>query len=83
MEARQKQCTQCGVVKSFDDFSKEARNKDGLRSECKQCNALKKRQYCKNNPIIAQTGHMISGARKRAKKKNLPFDIDQEYVRSL
>ena len=26
---------------------------------------------------------MVNGARRRAKKKNLPFDIDQEYVRSL
>lgn len=32
-----KRCSRCRDVKSAADFYREARNADGLRSECKQC----------------------------------------------
>ncbi len=42
-----------------------------------------KEKYSKNNPIMVQTNGMLNDARKRAKTKNIPFDIDINYVRSL
>lgn len=32
-----KRCTKCGAVKSREAFSKDNRNADGLRSQCKDC----------------------------------------------
>ena len=32
-----KVCTKCNVEKSFDEFNKDKYKKDGLRSECKEC----------------------------------------------
>jgi len=36
-----KQCSECGVVREASEFSKDKRNKDGLRDQCKVCD----RQY--------------------------------------
>lgn len=49
--------------------------------ENKQC--PKWRAYAQANPVMVQTNYMVKSARKRAKEKNLPFDIDHEYIRSL
>ena len=35
------------------------------------------------NPITGQTNNMIKNARKRAKDKKIPFDIDHDYIRSI
>lgn len=45
-----KKCSNC--LKMLDDsmFSKNLRNKDGLHSYCKTCNALKAKQYNKKHP---------------------------------
>ena len=39
--------------------------------------------YIKANPVKTMTVSLISGARCRARDKNVPFDIDLEYVRSM
>ena len=71
------------MVKPLSEFHKHSSSPNGLRAGCKQCHALRARQYQKINPVIAQTNKMVSKARERAKNKNLAFDIDLEYVRSL
>ncbi|NDD54575.1 hypothetical protein EBZ39_11995 [bacterium] len=83
MKIQQKRCPKCGVFKSLNNFGKNAARKNGLCSYCKQCDALRNRRYQEVNPVIAQTNKMITKARERAKNKNLPFDIDHEYVRSI
>jgi hypothetical protein len=40
-------------------------------------------QYDLQNPVIRQTRGMVSKAKARALKKNLPFDIDLAYIRSI
>lgn len=41
-----KKCTRCGCVKPLPDYHREKRNKDGRRSECKQCfQTLQSRRY--------------------------------------
>ena len=83
MDLQQKQCTKCGVVKPLDEFYKNVKGKYGANSYCKLCDDLKTRQYKINNPVMRKTGQMLAHARKRAKAKHVPFDIDIEYVRSL
>ena len=39
--------------------------------------------YVKANPVKTITVSLVSGARCRARDKNVPFDIDLEYVRSM
>ena len=43
----------------------------------------KKQSYIKANPVKKITNTLVSGARHRAKDKNIPFDIDLDYVRSM
>lgn len=42
-----KQCTKCGNI---GEFYKDTRNKDGLRSHCKKCLAVKNKEWIKSNP---------------------------------
>ena len=52
-----KKCTKCGSIKLLLEFNREKRTKDGRRSCCKQCDALRTRQYYvvnKKNVAIAK-----------------------------
>jgi hypothetical protein len=40
-------------------------------------------EYDRQNPVMRQTKSMVTKARSRAKNKNLPFDIDLPYIRSI
>ena len=81
----EKRCSKCGIVKSIDHFTKRRARKNGLgrSSACKQCNAIIKKQYQVMNPVMYQTNAMINNARQRAQTKNLQFDIDHDYIRSI
>ena len=43
----------------------------------------KKQSYIKANLVQTITSSLVRGARSRAGDKNLPFDIDLDYVRSM
>jgi len=75
----EKRCTKCGIMKSVNSFYKETKRKDGLASQCKECRT----KYEQANPVLRQTNAMISAARQRAKDKNLDFNIDHDYIRSI
>lgn len=74
-----KRCSTCKQVLSVEQFYKHASKRDGLHNQCKQCH----NQYAIENPVVRQTGAMVRSARSRAKQKNLPFDIDHDYIRSI
>ena len=90
-----KRCSKCKEVLPFALFNKHKRNKNGMESQCKSCRSKyhkisyknggmeRMRNYRKNNPVKAKTIDMFCKARQRAKEKNVPFDIDIDYVRSL
>jgi hypothetical protein len=40
-----KPCSKCGEVKFLDEFSKDAKRKDGRANTCRQCRAERARQY--------------------------------------
>jgi hypothetical protein len=42
-----KRCTKCGVTKSLDGFNRDARHRDGRRSECRDCDNTRSRVYHK------------------------------------
>jgi len=75
----EKRCSTCGTVRNINQFTKHRRKKDGLDSQCMQCKA----KYKQTNSVLVQTGRMLAKARERAKAKNLSFNIDREYIRSI
>ncbi len=83
MEAQHKQCPKCGSIKPLGEFTKETRRKNGLHPYCKQCNISRRIQHKINNPVQTITCQMLSNARRRAQQKNLAFNLDLDYVRSL
>lgn len=95
MPLLEKQCLKCEQMLLVENFSKNSSTLDGLRSSCKKCDAqwrkqwykdggAKKQQlYKKANPVRRITSSLVDGARRRAKDKSLPFEIDLDYVRSM
>jgi hypothetical protein len=91
----EKQCSKCKKVLPVTMFSKDARLENGLRAYCRSCQAQsaakwyenggqeKRQSYVKSNPILRITSNMIDHARRRARNKNLPLDIDLNYVRLM
>lgn len=75
----EKRCTKCGIIKNIEQFSLQKNTRDGRRSQCKECIA----NYRRDNPVIVQTADMVKNARQRAKDKNLAFNIDHNYIRSI
>lgn len=45
-----KKCTQCSQVKPLDCFCKKKAAKDGLQSQCKDCNKEILKKWRKDNP---------------------------------
>jgi hypothetical protein len=75
----EKRCAKCGILKIIHQFHKNKDGANGRHSICKAC----RWQYAQKNPVIVQTGGMVTGARQRAKDKGLAFDIDRDYLQSI
>lgn len=75
----EKRCSKCDIVKSVNQYRKDKHRLDGWHSQCKEC----EKKYKQANPMTIQTGNMFRKAYERAKAKNLPFNIDNEYIRSI
>ena len=78
-----KRCPACQKKFPVTMFYKKTSARDGRRDYCKKCDSKRNAEYKEQNPVLIQTGQMICSAKKRAVKKQLSFDIDTEYVRSL
>lgn len=92
----EKQCSCCNQVLPVEMFHKDRNNRDGMRSQCKACTRLSqaayfakrggraiRQAYVKANPVLRITAMLVRKARSRAKEKNLPFDIDLDYIRAM
>jgi len=78
----QKQCSCCGLLKPLSSFYKDnARN--GTQRYCKKCSVNLRAARDKDNPMQKQTCRMFNGARSRAKQKNIPFNLDLDFLRSI
>lgn len=40
-----KRCKSCQQIKPFEDFCKESKGKDGLKSRCRSCISTKNKEY--------------------------------------
>lgn len=78
-----KRCSVCGKELPLTMFYKKQSIKSGRMSHCKKCDNKRSAQYKKQNPILTQTCQMVDRAKRRAAEKQLSFDIDTKYVRSL
>lgn len=78
-----KQCTKCGVTKPLSSFGRDKNRRDGARSRCKQCLAELERLRYGNNRLQYQFKYLLARSKERAKDKNLPHDIDIDYLRSI
>lgn len=97
LERGVKLCRRCNIEKPLPAFSKRASSKDGYREWCKACGAEHKQAYLRKlrgeDPSTGEPDleavkrllakKMTERARDRAKTKDLPFDIDADYVRSI
>lgn len=50
VEAKEKECSQCGEWKPFDSFVKDPRKKLGITANCKACRAANSRAFRIKNP---------------------------------
>lgn len=41
----EKKCIKCGVIKPFDQFTRNRICKDGVTNECKECNSIRSKEY--------------------------------------
>ena len=71
-----KTCVSCKIKKTPDKFSKDAQNKDGLNTYCRECRSRIKMVWEKDNPQKVLLFH----SKTRAKKKGLPFTLEVEDI---
>ena len=76
-------CSECGLTKPLDEFSKNRSSKDGYQSGCKKCRAVylrshyeKNKQYYKDKAII---GRNKFNEWYRKQKEKPCADCDNSY----
>ena len=81
-----KTCTKCGETKHLDDFYNAKQAKDGKTSACKSClykpcdrvrSSERMARLRQTDPIAV----LLAGARARAKRDNIPFDITSKDIK--
>jgi hypothetical protein len=93
-----KTCSCCKQTLSVTEFRKHSTTKDRLDSYCKQCKNQYGREYRQKNKerikqqrkkyrgyenIDDHLKYMLAQAKRRAKERQLDFDIDLDYLRSI
>ena len=75
-----KKCKGCKKILTLNNFNTRIEKKwKGLRSKCKNCSNLDMKKNYSKNPIP----QILSNAKIRSKEKNIFFDIDTEYLKSI
>ena len=80
IEVRSKKCKQCLEVKEDGLFYK---NRNGLHSLCKTCYIERNKSYQKNYRSKNRFAIRMRTCRARAKEKGLPFDLTEDYLKSI
>jgi hypothetical protein len=78
-----KQCSVCGVLKPLSSFHRCNKSRDGADCRCKQCKAEHDKRSRSENRLKYQFKDLLADSKRRAKKKNLPHDLDIKYLRSI
>ena len=66
-----KTCNKCETEKPLEDFYRHPKTRDGRTPTCKHCS----REYRNRKARECPEAVMLKGARFRAKKEGLPFDL--------
>ena len=75
-----KKCSKCKKFLTLDNFTKKgSKKRKGLRASCRNCENLR----MKNNYIKNPIPQMLSNAKIRSKEKNIEFNIDTKYLKSI
>ena len=74
-ETSHKRCTGCGEVKPLDEFYKEKKGKNGIRSMCKLCDNARKMTWEESNP------DKVRRAKLKRKYGITPEQWDEMYKR--
>lgn len=74
-----KLCKGCNQLKSLDNFKYAVTNKDKKTNTCKTCIAKYNRDRYRSDPFV----QYIRGKRSESKKKNIPFDLDIDYLKNI
>ena len=81
LNSSSKICSKCNERKPIEDFHKRKVSRDGLNHVCKTCASVYAKE--KYNDIDYRLSKVVTNATKRAKKNNLPIDIDVEYLKTI
>ena len=78
-----KTCNKCGSERPLDQFSRHARSKDGLQSDCKPCQAARNAaSYAANRERVAAQGAVYYAANRErvAARKAVYYAANRERV---
>lgn len=79
----QRRCDICKKVKDTLDFHKKKSDVLGIQSTCKDCKSVLSKQYYETTFVYSVKKNMVSGAQKRAKLKNIEFNITLSDIEDL
>ena len=95
MDNLSKQCNNCKDIFPLTNFHKNSNHKDGKSNKCKFCvskysKLAERRRNIRDEAIRSRDGiskryaqDRLSYYKSRAKKKNIPFNIDSNYLVAL
>lgn len=79
-----KQCLECKKTKSTKEFYFCKTTKDNLRIYCKSCWKKRSQKYAENNSNIhSRVRTLLYNSKTSAKKRNLPWNLDETYLKSI
>src|SRR5574339_632944 len=93
-----KQCSKCLIWKTLDKFSRKSDTKDGYKYHCKECDKVYnksergqevriKKQATRNFRVKtnfkSQLRELLASSKKRSRKKDLPIDINLDFLLDL
>ena len=90
-EVKEKWCFKCKTWKVLDYFQKAKYVSGGYSKTCRTCRALymgkaeKARHFKMNKTVMCldRARGVINSAKTRARRKNIPFNINREYIYDL
>lgn len=84
-DGRRNQCKKCEAPrkKQWWENGGAEKNRQRKKQAYKNGGKEKAQSYVKANPVQRITNNIVCSARHRAANKNLPFDIDLDYIRSM
>ena len=85
-----KRCKACQQIKPFEEFGKEPKGKDGLKSRCRSCISIKNKEYgtgagaevkkANNEQYREANGDTLRQKKREARLKKKYGDRYQDYL---